>query len=123
MHDTRALESRIFFGASVVVTAFFCIVVGQSGFIPCWFVFVRVCVYECEWFFILREKSPVAILFVFELALFAALFMHTIQFNLSLVINKTMSTAEKYALISFALPRINNEHERAMRQEMMTWNH
>lgn len=45
------------------------------------------------------------------LALFAASFMHTIQFNLSLVINKTMSTAEKYARISLPADGLDNERK------------
>lgn len=45
------------------------------------------------------------------LALFAASFMHTIQFNLSLVINKTMSTAEKYARISLSADGLDNERK------------
>lgn len=79
--------------------------------------------------FVFSEIFPSMLFFLArKLALFAALFMHTIQFNLSLVINKTMSTAEKYARISHILggsggwvstPLAKTDNESMRREKMM----
>lgn len=86
----------------------------------------------CCWFCFERNFLVDALFFARKLALFAALFMHTIQFNLSLVINKTMSTAEKYARISHitgglegcicvgvSMPLAKTDNESMRREKMM----
>lgn len=107
---------------------------GQNGLIPCWIMFVC----NASFFypeiaavvdFVFSEIFPSMLFFLArKLALFAALFMHTIQFNLSLVINKTMSTAEKYARISHILggsggwvstPLAKTDNESMRREKMM----